>query len=72
MAVIDVIGVFIAVFGVCAIGVFLTNAYYERLASRRRGYEQELAEQRDVLEAMARNRHPKSGNRSEDDETAVW
>ena len=72
MAAIDVVGVFIAVGGGCAIGAFLTTAYYDRIGRQRRGYEREMAEQRDLLEAMARDRHRKPGTASHDDETPVW
>jgi hypothetical protein len=72
MAIIDGIGVVIAVAGGGAIGAFLTSAYHERIRNQHRAYEKEMAEHRDLYAALAMRRRLKPGSSSEDENNPVW
>jgi hypothetical protein len=51
-----------------AIGVLVTVAHYERTARRRRAYEEEIAESREIYAALAMFRHIKPVHPSDDEE----
>jgi hypothetical protein len=72
MAVVDVIGALVIISGGGAIGVFLTNAYHERVESQHRAYEKEMAEHRDLYAALAMRQRLKPGSASQDEENSVW
>ena len=72
MAVVDVIGALVIISGGGAIGVFLTNAYHERIESQHRAYEKEMAEHRDLYSALAMRQRLKPGSAPQDEENPVW
>lgn len=72
MAVVDLIGALVIVSGGAGIGVFLTNARYERIASQHRAYEKEMAEHRDLYAALAMRQRLKPGISSEDEDNPAW
>jgi hypothetical protein len=64
-AVLDFAGALIIVAGSGAIGVLMIGAYRERIKSRHRAYEAEMAEHRDLYVALARQR--RTADRTPDD-----
>ena len=72
MQVVDVIGALVIICGGGAIGVFLTNANYERRANQHRAYEKEMAEHRDLYAALAMRQRLNPGIASEDEDNPVW
>lgn len=72
MQLLDAIGVLIIIAGGVAIGVFLTSAYHERIASQHRAYEKEMAEHRSLYAALAMRRRLKRGISPEDEDNPVW
>lgn len=72
MQILDAIGVLIIIAGGVAIAVFLTSAYRERIASQRRAYENEMAEDRNFYAALARRRRHRQSISPEDEDNPVW
>lgn len=72
MQFLNVIGVLIIIAGGVAMGVFLTSAHRERIASQHRAYEREMAEHRDLYAALAMRRRLKRGSSPEDEDNPVW
>lgn len=72
MRVVDVIGALVIICGGGGIGVFLTNAYHERIENQHRAYEKEMAGHRDLYAALAMRKRLSLGSSSGDEENPVW
>ncbi|HEY4864847.1 MAG TPA: hypothetical protein VIK45_04980 [Candidatus Dormibacteraeota bacterium] len=66
MAIIYGAGLAMALLSGGAIGLFLTAAHYERIASQRQEYEREMTESRDFYAVLAMFRHIKPVNPTDD------
>lgn len=62
----ELVAVFAAVIGGGGIGLFLMTAHQDRAAAKRRAYEKEMAEDRDLYAALAIARRLRSRPPSED------
>lgn len=71
MAMLYGVGLAMALLTGGTVGLFLTAAHYERIASQQREYEKEMAEGRDFYVALAMLRHIKPVNPADDEASAA-
>jgi hypothetical protein len=71
MAIIYGVGLAMALLIGGAIGLLLTAAHYELIASRQRGYEKEIARGPDRYAAQVMLRHLRPGRPSDDEASAA-